>query len=61
MKNEKGKKFADSNITLNTWKNYFSRLLNSHDIIDAKQTGVLMYVLFESRPTPFESDIATES
>jgi hypothetical protein len=60
MKNEKSEIIADSNKTLNRWENYFSQLLNSHEISDVKQTGILIYVPFLSESTPFESDIATD-
>jgi hypothetical protein len=31
---------ADSHNILNTWKNYFSQLLNVHNISDVRQTEV---------------------
>jgi hypothetical protein len=40
VKDENGDLLADSHNILNTWKNYFSQLLNVHDVSDVRQTEV---------------------
>jgi hypothetical protein len=39
-KDVKGDLLADSNNVLNRWKNYFSHLLNVHNVSDARQLEV---------------------
>jgi hypothetical protein len=40
VKDENGDLLADSNNILNRWKNYFSRLLNAHNVSDVRQIEV---------------------
>jgi hypothetical protein len=40
MNDENGDLLADSHNILNRWKNYFSRLLNVHNISDVRHTEV---------------------
>jgi hypothetical protein len=40
MKDENGDLLADSHNILNRWKNYFSQLLNMHDVSDVMQIEV---------------------
>jgi hypothetical protein len=40
VKDENGDLFADSNNILNRWKNYFSQLLNVHNVSDVRQIEV---------------------
>jgi hypothetical protein len=40
VKDENGDLFADFNNILNSWKNYFSQLLNVHRISDVRQTEI---------------------
>jgi hypothetical protein len=40
VKDEKGDLLAESHNILNRWKNYFSQLLNMHNVIDVRQTEV---------------------
>jgi hypothetical protein len=40
MKDENCDLLADSHNILNRWKNYFSQLLNVHNVSDVKQTEV---------------------
>jgi hypothetical protein len=40
VKNENGGLLADSHNILNWWKNYFSQLLNLHNVSDVRQTEV---------------------
>jgi hypothetical protein len=37
MKDENGELLADSHNILNMWKNYFSQLLNMHNVRDVRQ------------------------
>jgi hypothetical protein len=43
---------------LNTWKNYFSQLLNVHSISDVRQTEIHAAELLVPDPSPFEVEIA---
>jgi hypothetical protein len=36
VKDENGDLLADSHIVLNRWKNYFSQLLNVHNVSDVR-------------------------
>jgi hypothetical protein len=38
VKDENGDQLADSHSILNRWKNYFSQLLNVHNVSDVRQT-----------------------
>jgi hypothetical protein len=40
VKDEKGDLLADSQNIVNRWKNYFSQLLNVHNVSDVRQTDV---------------------
>jgi hypothetical protein len=40
VKDENGDLLADSHNILNKWKNYFSLLLNVHNVSDVRQIGV---------------------
>jgi hypothetical protein len=40
MKDENGDLLADSHNVLNRWKNYFSQLLNVHNVSDVRQIEV---------------------
>jgi hypothetical protein len=40
VKDENSDLLADSNKILNRWKNYFSQLLNMHDVSDVTQTEI---------------------
>jgi hypothetical protein len=40
MKDENGDLLADSHNILNRWKNYFSQLLNVHNVSDVRQIKV---------------------
>jgi hypothetical protein len=40
VKDENGDLLADSHNTLNRWKNYFSQLLNVHNVSDVRQIEV---------------------
>jgi hypothetical protein len=60
VKDENGDLLADSHNILNRWKNYYSQLLNVHNVSDVRQIGVHMaepLVLGPSRP---EAEIAIQ-
>jgi hypothetical protein len=40
VKDENGDLLADSHIILNMWNNYFSQLLNVHNVSDVRQIEV---------------------
>jgi hypothetical protein len=40
VKDENGDLFADFNNILNRWKNYFSQLLNFHNVTDVRQIEI---------------------
>jgi hypothetical protein len=40
VKDENGDLFVDSHNILNRWKNYFSHLLNVHNVSDVRQIEV---------------------
>jgi hypothetical protein len=42
VKDDNGELLADSHNILNRWKNYFSQLLNVHNVSDVKQIEVNM-------------------
>jgi hypothetical protein len=42
VKDENGDLLADSRSILNSWKNYFSQLLNVHNVCDVRQIEVHM-------------------
>jgi hypothetical protein len=55
VKDENGDLLADSHNILNRWKNYFSQLLNVHNVSDVRQTEVLM-----AEPVPGSSHLEVE-
>jgi hypothetical protein len=56
----KGYLFADSHNILNGWKNYLSRLLNVHRIIDARRVEIYTAEPLIPEPSPVEVEIAIE-
>jgi hypothetical protein len=44
---------------LNTWKNYFSQLLNVHKVSDVRQTEIHTAEPLVPDPSSFETEIAT--
>jgi hypothetical protein len=48
MKDKNGVLLADSHYVLNSWKNYFSQLLNVHNASDVRQIEVQPLVLGSS-------------
>jgi hypothetical protein len=59
VKDENGDLFADSHNILNKWKNYFSQLLNVHNVSDVRQIAVHTAEPLESGPSRLEVEIAT--
>jgi hypothetical protein len=58
VKDESGDLLADSHNILNRWKNYFSQLLNVHNISDVRQIEVHMAEPLVPRPSLLEVKIA---
>jgi hypothetical protein len=59
VKDENGDLLADSHSILNTWKNYFSQLLNVHNVSDVWQIEVHMAEPLIPGPSLPEAEIAT--
>jgi hypothetical protein len=58
VKDENGDLLADSHNILNRWKNYFSRLLNVHNVSDVRQMEVHTADPSVPGPSHFEVEIA---
>jgi hypothetical protein len=58
MKNENDDLLADSHNNLNRWKNYFSQLLNVHNVSDVRQIEVDMAEPLVLGPSHLEVEIA---
>jgi hypothetical protein len=58
VKGENGDLLVDSHNILNRWKNYFSQLLNVHNVSDVRQIEVHMVEPFEPGPSCLEVEIA---
>jgi hypothetical protein len=58
MKDENGDLLADSHTILNRWKNYFSQLLNVHNVSDVRQIEVNMAEPLVPGPSRLEVEIA---
>jgi hypothetical protein len=58
VKDENGDLLADSHNILNRWKNYFSHLLNVHNVIDVRQIEVRVHTAELLVPGP--SHLAVE-
>jgi hypothetical protein len=59
VKDENFNLFSDSHI-LNTWKNYFSQLLNVHRVSDVRKIKIHTAEPLVPDPRPFEVEIAIE-
>jgi hypothetical protein len=57
VKDENGDLLADSHNMLNRWKNYFSQLLNVHNVIDLRQIEVHRTELLVPGPSSLEVEI----
>jgi hypothetical protein len=60
VKDENGDLLSASHNILNRWKNYFSQLLNVHDVSDVRQINVHRAEPLVPGPTRLEVEIATE-
>jgi hypothetical protein len=58
VKDENGDLLADFNSILNRWKNYFSQLLNVHNVSDVRQIEVLTTELIVPEPSHLELETA---
>jgi hypothetical protein len=58
VKDESGDLLADSHSILNRWKNYFSQLLNVHNVSDVRQVEVHMAEPLVPGPSRLEVEIA---
>jgi hypothetical protein len=60
VKDENGDLLADSHNILNRWKNYFSQLLNVHNVSDVRQIEVHTAESLVPGPTHLEVETAIE-
>jgi hypothetical protein len=58
VKDENGDMLLDSHNILNRWKNYFSHLLNVHDVSDVKQIEAHTAEPLVPGPSRLEAEIA---
>jgi hypothetical protein len=58
VKDENGDLLADSDIILNRWMNYFSQLLNVHNVSDVRQIEVHAAEPLVPGPSCLEVEIA---
>jgi hypothetical protein len=58
VKDENGDLLADSHNILNRWKNYFSQLLNVHNVSDIRQIEVHMAETLVPGHSHLEAEIA---
>jgi hypothetical protein len=58
VKDENGDLLADSHNILNRWKNYFSQLLNVHNVSDVRQIEEHMAIPLGTGPSRLEVEIA---
>jgi hypothetical protein len=58
MKDENGDLLADFQNILNSWKNYFSQLLNMHNVSDVRQIEVHMAEPLVPGPSRLKAEIA---
>jgi hypothetical protein len=58
VKDENGVLLVDSHNILNRWKNYFSQLLNVHNVREVRQIEVHTAELLVPGPSRFEVEIA---
>jgi hypothetical protein len=61
VKDENCDLLADSHNIMNSWKNYFSQLLNVPRVSDVRQIEIHTAEPLVPDPTPFEVKIAIES
>jgi hypothetical protein len=57
---ENGDLLADSQSTLNRWKNYFCQLLNVHGVNYVRQTAINTAEPLVPEPSSSETEITTE-
>jgi hypothetical protein len=60
IKDEKGDLVADSQSNMARWRNYFSQLLNVHEVKDVRQAEIHTVELLVPEPSAFEVELAIE-
>ena len=60
VKDEKGDLVADSHSIMARWRNYFSKLLNVHEIKDVRQAEIHTVEPLVPEPSAFEVELAIE-
>jgi hypothetical protein len=60
VKDEKGDLVADSHSIMARWWNYFSQLLNVHEVKDVRQTEIHTVEPLVTEPSAFEVELAIE-
>jgi len=60
VKDEKGDLFADSHSIVDRWRNYFSQLLNVHEVKDVGQTEIHTAEPLEIDPSASEFELAID-
>jgi hypothetical protein len=58
VKDENGELLMDSHNILNRWKNYFSQLLNVHNVSDVRQIEVHTAEPLVAGPSSLETEVA---
>jgi hypothetical protein len=56
IKDKNGDLLANSHNIMNTWKNYYSQLLNVHRVCDIRQMEI-----YTAEPSPSEVETALQS
>jgi len=60
VKDEKGDLVADSHSIMARWRNYFSQLLNVHEVKDVRQEEIHTVEPLVPQPSVFEFELAIE-
>ena len=61
VKDEKGDLVADSHSIMVRWRNYFSQLLNVHEVKDVRQAEIHTVEPLVPEPSAFEVELALKS
>jgi len=60
VKDEKGDLVADPHSNMERWRNYFSQLLNVHEVNDIRQAEIHTLEPLVPEPSAFEAELAIE-
>ena len=60
VKDEKGDLVADSHSIMARWRNYFSQLLNVHEVKDVRQAEIHTIESVVPEPSVFEDELTIE-